>query len=144
MVSENDQHCNILYPLQLNRIFQWNFSENQDKTVGVARKSTFKCLACLLTSLYVILMYGGFSRPLQSSCIGTCRPISLATLTARIPLSTTHTTIVLCRDKQRRRRRHGMRPCFQLLRASWRLQIPGHAHAAVCAGAAGSRTACRK
>jgi len=31
-------------------------------------------------------------------------------------------------NKQRCRRRHGMRPSFQLLRAAWRLEIPGHAH----------------
>jgi len=44
--------------------------------------------------------------------------------------------------KLRCRRRHGMRPSFQLLRVAWRLEIPGHAHPA--AGAAGARSAGRK
>jgi len=44
-------------------------------------------------------------------------------------------------NKQRCWRRHGMRPSFQLLRAAWRLEIPGHAHQPFGFGAAGARSA---
>ena len=52
---------------------------------------------------------------------------------------------MLCyNNKQRRRRRHGIRPFLELLRAAWRLPIPSHAHLAVGAEAAGARSAGRK